>query len=221
MLTVEVASLLWGIAAMVLIWVGLERWQHSLARSRMERLGVGFAGVVELPSEMGLRVLVRSLGDGTEARWPQLGQRLRRGVEAAGVVGLPSVEELLGWKVLGLGLGFVAGLLMVAWVGWVGLAFLVLFVGGGWVGGGVWVRGGTAHGRLVGLVGADFPRALRRRRLAGRRRMAGAARRSAPPGNRARSAHRYGPAGVEPGGGHGVGPGAARDLRPGRVALDA
>jgi len=150
MLTVEVASLLWGIAAMVLIWVGLERWQHSLARSRMERLGVGFAGVVELPSEMGLRVLVRSLGDGTEARWPQLGQRLRRGVEAAGVVGLPSVEELLGWKVLGLGLGFVAGLLMVAWLGWLALTFLVLFVGVGWLGVDVWLeRRAVARRRAI------------------------------------------------------------------------
>jgi tight adherence protein C len=148
-ISLELVSALWGVAAAVLVWVGLRRWEHHRARSRMERLGLGFSSTSLAPPGFKARSLVEALGARADRRWPRGGQRIRQLVDAAGVVGLPSAEELLGWKLLGLALGIFVGLLAILWLGWGAIIFLGLFAAAGWLSIDLWLHRRAAARRRV------------------------------------------------------------------------
>jgi tight adherence protein C len=149
MTSLELVSALWGVAAAVLVAAGLRRWLHRQARTRMQRLGVGFRSTEGALPPFRPRTLVGLLGARAEGSWPAGGQQIQQLVNAAGVVGLPSVQELLGWKLLGLVLGILVGILAMLWLGGVAIVFMGAFALVGWLSVDFWLRRRAAARRRM------------------------------------------------------------------------
>jgi tight adherence protein C len=108
--------------------------QRRRIQSRMRRMGVETEHPGPQQVQVQPRTWARRLGASLARRLPTQVQAMSASADRAGLTGRISAPELLGWKVVGVGIGLALGLRAVVAYGVLGLAMLVVTVGVGWFG---------------------------------------------------------------------------------------
>jgi len=125
-------------AGAMLLAAGLLHWRRRRhVRTRLASLGMEpLAGdeAAAAPRRLSARELADRLGRRLGAAWPAQLRRLARALDRAGLNGVISTVELLGWRVLSLAVGVALGLGAVVRFGLPGVAMLVVTSLVGWFG---------------------------------------------------------------------------------------
>jgi tight adherence protein C len=124
-------------AGVMLLALGSLRWRRrGRMRARLASLGIEPLAepVQEARPPLSARVLAGRLGQRVASYWPAQAGALSRRVDRAGLGGIISSVELLGWRAVSLAVGLGLGLLAVLRYGAAGLAMLVVTVLVGWFG---------------------------------------------------------------------------------------
>jgi tight adherence protein C len=144
-------------AGTLLLGSGVLRWrQRRRIHTRLASLGIEpEITEAQARARLGPRELVDRLGQRLAARWPAQVGSLTRRIERAGLAGVISSVELLGWRALSLGLGIGLGLAAVVRFGSPGLLMLVVTTLVGWYG--VDLLLGRQHALRRRMILRDLP----------------------------------------------------------------
>lgn len=134
-----VVAALWGLAVWSGLWWAIRQTARRRVRSRMRILGLEPRVTPTEEKSWSPREAAGRLGAAVQARWPRLGSGLADSIDSAGLTGRTTPAEVLGWKIVAVAVGPLAGLFAVLAVGAPSVLPLFALAFLGWIGLDAWL----------------------------------------------------------------------------------